>query len=199
MSRPYCPTCQRPLSACWCHCISPLPHEGQVIIWQHPSEAGHPKGTAALLKQCLTHCTLWVGETATPQNIGVPLDSTLLIYPDVGPSGSAEATPTAPQKKPTQVSKSTLLLLDGTWRKSRKIYHSNPWLASLPKLALHANTSQYRIRKSEAPNQLSTFEAACLALHQQQWLTDDVFATAQETFAAYMAHSEQRNASRRSR
>jgi DTW domain-containing protein YfiP len=58
-------------------------------------------------------------------------------------------------------------VLDGTWRKSRKMLYLNPLLQQLPRLPLR-NTppSHYLIRKAHAPDQLSTLEASCYALMQ---------------------------------
>ncbi len=60
-----------------------------------------------------------------------------------------------------------LIVLDGTWRKSRKMLALNPLLQQLPRLALHnPPISHYTIRKAHRPEQLSSFEASCLALMQ---------------------------------
>ncbi|CAB5711228.1 Uncharacterized conserved protein [Comamonas aquatica] len=58
-----------------------------------------------------------------------------------------------------------LVVLDGTWRKSRKMLYRNPGLQQLPRLALQdLPPGRYDIRKAQAPDQLSSFEAAALAL-----------------------------------
>ena len=60
-----------------------------------------------------------------------------------------------------------MLVLDGTWRKSRKMLHLNPILQSLPRLSLQGlPPSNYRIRKAHRSSQLSTLEATCSALMQ---------------------------------
>ena len=62
-----------------------------------------------------------------------------------------------------------LVVLDGTWRKSRKMLHLNPLLQQLPRLALaQLPASRYRIRKARQLHQLSTLEACCAALAQLQ-------------------------------
>ena len=59
------------------------------------------------------------------------------------------------------------MVLDATWRKSRKMLYLNPALQRLPRLALQdVPPSAYRIRKAHAPHQLSTLEAAAHALAQ---------------------------------
>lgn len=60
-----------------------------------------------------------------------------------------------------------LVVLDGTWRKSRRMLWANPALQRLPRLALDdVPPSRYAIRKAHAPHQLSTLEAVECALRQ---------------------------------
>jgi DTW domain-containing protein YfiP len=60
-----------------------------------------------------------------------------------------------------------LVVLDGTWRKSRKMLYQNPLLQQLPRLSLSdCPASRYLIRKAHRPDQLSTLEACCAALMQ---------------------------------
>src|SRR5205809_1132418 len=60
-----------------------------------------------------------------------------------------------------------LIVLDGTWRKSRKMLYLNPLLQHLPRLSLQGMpASNYRIRKAHKPDQLSTLQATCAALMQ---------------------------------
>ena len=58
-------------------------------------------------------------------------------------------------------------MLDGTWRKSRKMLQRNPLLQALPRLSLTPLApSRYSVRKAHQPHQRSTLEAACAALAQ---------------------------------
>jgi DTW domain-containing protein YfiP len=60
-----------------------------------------------------------------------------------------------------------LVVLDGTWRKSRKMLYLNPLLQALPRLSLtNMPASHYRIRRAHGPDQLSTLEASCYAMAQ---------------------------------
>jgi DTW domain-containing protein len=59
------------------------------------------------------------------------------------------------------------VVLDATWRKSRKMLHLSPALQRLPRLALaEVPAGRYAIRKAHKPGQLSTLEATCAALAQ---------------------------------
>ena len=60
-----------------------------------------------------------------------------------------------------------LIVLDGSWRTSRKMLYRNPQLQQLPRLSLQdMPASHYLIRKAHRPDQLSTLEATCAALMQ---------------------------------
>ena len=59
------------------------------------------------------------------------------------------------------------MVIDGSWRKSRKMLYLNPLLKDLPRLDLNEiPVSKYHIRKAQRADQLSTFEATCAALMQ---------------------------------
>ena len=66
-----------------------------------------------------------------------------------------------------------LVVLDGTWRKSRKMLQRNPLLQALPRLSLQPLApSRYSVRKAHQPHQRSTLEAACAALAQLEGKPD---------------------------
>ena len=87
-----------------------------------------------------------------------------------------------------------LVVIDGTWRKSRKMLYLNPALQQLPRLSLQAVTpGRYAIRKAQAPGQLSSFEAAALALGQLQgW--DAASPSAQRLMQSFDATMQQHQA-----
>lgn len=137
-----------------------------MLILQHPLEVAQAKGSARLLHLSLPASRLLTGETFDPAHLHALLNSdgrvSLLLYPA---DAQADAAPRPPP--PADPGLIRLVVLDGTWRKSRKMLHLNPALGRLPRLALQAPPpSQYRIRKAHRPEQLSTLEATCLALQQ---------------------------------
>ncbi|WP_341937073.1 tRNA-uridine aminocarboxypropyltransferase [Marinimicrobium sp. C2-29] len=166
MSRALCPRCERPLRTCLCQWIRPCANQMPVLILQHPDETREAKNSATLLQLSLTHCERQVGEHWPPETLeeilGAPEDN-LLLYPDTWAAG----TQTSPTLTPEAIDTASrrLVVIDATWRKSRKMLHLNPALQTLPRLAL-ADTppSRYRIRRAQKPGQLSTLEASCYAL-----------------------------------
>jgi DTW domain-containing protein YfiP len=147
-----CTRCALPLRTCLCALVRPVAHRLSVKVLQHPDEATVAKGTLRLLQRCLQDCEVAVGEqwAAPPW----ALDGCWLLYPD----GDAPPPDAAPPR--------SLLLLDASWRHSRKLMHLNPWLHRLPRYALRElPTSLYAgLRKAHRPQQLSSLEAVAQAL-----------------------------------
>lgn len=174
-----CAACLRPQSACICAWVTPVAHQIEVLILQHPLEADHPKGSARLLHLCLPHSRLLTGEVfGDAAVLTAPLEQAaatgqarhnILLYPDT-PHDRAlgiAAPPALPPGALQSPSRLRLIVLDGTWRKSRKMLYLNPVLQSLPRLSLQGlPPSSYRIRKAHQTDQLSTLEATCAALMQ---------------------------------
>jgi DTW domain-containing protein YfiP len=178
--RPQCAGCLRPQNACICAWVTPVAHQVEVLILQHPLEVDHAKGSARLLHLSLPHSRLLTGEVfADAALLAAPFEAagavaggprhTLLLYPD-RPQDQALGVPAPPAlpagwlREPARL---RLVVLDGTWRKSRKMLYLSPPLQALPRLSLQgATASRYRIRKAHRPGQLSTLEATCSALAQ---------------------------------
>lgn len=170
-SRLRCATCLRPQSTCICPWITLVAHRVEVLILQHPLEADNPKGTARLLHLSLPASRLLTGEVFDAQAWQPTGNIThnILLYPEL-PSDRGAGLPLPPAPAPDvlkEPSQLRLIVLDGTWRKSRKLLYLNPSLQQLPRLSLHdLPASNYRIRRAHRPDQLSTLEAVCAALGQ---------------------------------
>ncbi|MEO5794687.1 MAG: tRNA-uridine aminocarboxypropyltransferase, partial [Rhodoferax sp.] len=136
--RPLCGRCLRPQSTCICLWVRPTAHVVEVLVLQHPLEVHQAKGSARLLHLSLPNSQLHVGEVfAAPP---WPMDGkhTLLLYPDT-PQDTApdlRAPPPLPPEWLRDPSRLRLVVLDGTWRKSRKMLYQSPALQALPRLAL---------------------------------------------------------------
>jgi DTW domain-containing protein YfiP len=168
-TRPRCPHCLRALRTCICKWVTPVTTQTEVLILQHPLEVHQAKGSGRLLHLNLTTSRIVVGETFDHATLHDLLYSSLdgtkrqpvLLYPD---TPSMPATQIAPDLPAHQI---TLVVLDATWKKSRKMLYANPQLQSLPRLQLQETpVSQYHIRKAHRPDQLSTYEATVLGLSQ---------------------------------
>jgi DTW domain-containing protein YfiP len=189
MQRPHCTRCRRAQRTCICHWITPIEHPVEVLILQHPIEVYEAKGSARLLHLSLPRSRMVTGEmfderqlqawlTApfpddAPQVVRLaspPSDALrhpVLLYPTTQLDATLATPPVLTPEQLRTPSLLRLVVLDGTWRKSRKVLHLNPLLRQLPRLALHdIVSSRYLIRKAQQSHQLSTLEATCAALAQ---------------------------------
>jgi DTW domain-containing protein len=145
----------------------------EVLILQHPMEVSNAKGSARLLHLSLARSQLVEGEVFASRDLQALLTAQqkqpILLYPDTphdAALGVAQPLALRPDtlRDPSQL---RLVVLDGTWRKSRKMLYLNPLLQQLPRLALRdMPSSRYVVRKAHLPDQQSTLEATCAALAQ---------------------------------
>lgn len=160
----YCTRCTRALKACLCDYVERVAHLAPLHILQHPTEVGHPKGTAALLAASLTRVQLHVGERFAEADwlaalLTDPKVCCAVLWPDERaltlPQWRAQCAQQAKEVQPEV----HFILLDGTWRKAYRMLHSNPALLALPRITLGEIEGQYAIRKKPFPGALSTLEA----------------------------------------
>lgn len=171
--RAMCATCLRAQTACICRWVARLDNAVDVLILQHPMEVANAKGSARLLHLSLARSRLEVGESFAPATLASWLTADdrrpVLLYPETVEAGGPVMAPSAPFDPAwcDQPERLRLVVLDGTWRKSRKMLYLNPALQGLPRLPLRDTPpSHYLIRKAHLPDQLSTLEATCYALQQ---------------------------------
>lgn len=161
-----CEVCLRPQSSCICQWITPTEHIVEVLILQHPQEVHQAKGSARLLHLSLPHSRMVTGEVFAVDALRSSKHS-ILLYPDSPEDKTLGILkpPTLNQAWLENPAQLRLIVLDGTWRKSRKMLYRNPLLQQLPRLQLRGmSASQYLIRKAHRPDQLSTLEATCAAM-----------------------------------
>lgn len=168
LKRPTCATCLRPQSNCICARVTATVCNVEVLILQHPLEMNQAKGTARLLHLSLSNSSLITGEVFDTSLFHSPKHS-ILLYPETRPDLSLGLfePPVLDPNWLTNPAQLRLVVLDGTWRKSRKMLYLNPMLQRMPRLALaDIPVSRYSIRKAHKAYQLSTLEATCAALAQ---------------------------------
>lgn len=201
--RSNCARCLRPSRTCICAAIRTVPSAVELIVLQHPQEVNHAKGSARLLHLCVAGSRLLAGEVFDPLELGALLDApgrhSLLLYPELAGEQALGLAPPPPCDPLLLDQPSTLRLvvLDASWRKSRKMLYLNPQLQRLPRLSLAAMPpSHYRIRKAHAPDQLSSMEAAAYAL-QRLDPANPHYGALLDAFDSFVAQQEQQEAQAR--
>lgn len=171
--RSTCQHCQRPKVVCLCAFVKKIDNPIKVTIFRHPSEVNNAKGTARLTQLSLSNCTIIDTETVELPTIDTAYQR-LLLFPPIhssfqGVLGHKTIQPGEFKQWRQQNIDATgieLIVLDGTWKKARKMYYLSSDLQKMTTLhlSIHAQTSQYYIRKAEKAGQLSTLEAIATAL-----------------------------------
>ena len=161
-SRAFCPQCEFLKSRCLCSTLKNIPNSLPLIVLQHPGESKHPLNTVRIMKKSFNEMTVLTGEDFTG-NIRLntllsnPENVCALLYPTDEASTLNGTTP------PGDLTH--LIVIDGTWRKAKKMFMLSKNLQALPALKLSLTTSSdYRIRKSPGEKALSTLEASVAAL-----------------------------------
>lgn len=157
MSRTYCPKCEKAIAACFCHKLDEYSIDSQIIILRHPTEKGHPLGTAKIAELSLNKCKTITAEDFTQNdelNELLSKEKCYLVFPT---DSEQDLT-----NKTSSDKKKTFIFIDGTWKKAKKILYLNPKLSKLPTISIKPSTpSRYVLRKEPKENYLSTLEAIC--------------------------------------
>lgn len=165
MKRRFCGGCGRPEKVCLCSHLQTVQLPFELIIWQDPDEAKHPLSTAPLLQRIALGSELLVGSEFSYGDIfsDTPRENVALLYPlnDVVPLTIECA----------QANVHKVLVLDGTWRKVRRLLILNPWLNELNCLALTPTVTSRYLRKSPREDGVSTLEAVMMLAHN--WNNED--------------------------
>lgn len=159
-SRPDCQRCLRPKeNYCVCHSLHSFDNPFHITIWRHPTEEKQRFKTAHLASLQLKNSKVCTTELASEVEI-LKTKKAVLIYPT---ANSEELS----SEYFRSVECHELLFLDGTWKKTRKIFHSNSWLSELPSFHLppFGGISKLSpVRRSLDEDHLSTLEAISTSL-----------------------------------
>jgi DTW domain-containing protein len=153
--------CQRCLLlSAWCVCDvigEAQPSFPEVLVVRHHWEAFKSTGTARLAGLALSNLRLLDMAAENPEPVREALRSlndAWLLYP-----GGAATARTDERPK-------TLVVLDGTWRQTRKMLRRLPELARLPRFSLAPpqEDDRRRLREAPRPDARSTLESIADAL-----------------------------------
>lgn len=170
MPREYCPNCQRPLPVCYCSALVQIVNKIKVVILLHPLEQKHPFNTGRIAHLCLNNSELIVTETLSEEALEQLLSTpSALLYPSLAwlpetPEISLQTKSANPKQSAAPIIQQ-LIVIDATWRKSKKVLLLHPRLQTLPRVNLTGGlTSSYKIRKTSIEDGLSTIESIVEAM-----------------------------------
>jgi DTW domain-containing protein YfiP len=134
----------------------------------HAAEYPKPTNTARLIQAALpqTHIFLWQGSTPPPELatlLGDRRFTPYMVFPH-GQSGLFERLRERPWRPETMPA---FLILDGTWKQTRKMFLRSPYLRGLPWVTIIPEApSAYALRQQRCATHLSTVEVAIALLQQ---------------------------------
>lgn len=172
--------CQR----CWilqAHCICAevptVPTRTEVLVVRHERESWKSTGTARIAALAMPNLRILdFGEDAEPA---------LSALPSEVAGGSHLLFPTDASAPFVDVKR--LVVIDGTWRQTRRMYTKLPALHGVPKLALpEKQTKVLRLRESKFEAGRSTLEAIAEAIALLEG--EDVAAPLHALHADYVEH-----------
>lgn len=153
-----CPRCYLLQDFCICALVGPgEPSAPRVVIVRHHWEAFKSTGTARLAALALSNARIidMAAENPAPVRAELAeLQNAWLLYPGSASAGRDGERP------------ETLVVLDGTWRQTRKMLRRLPELARFPRFTLadDADPHRARLRESPRPGARSTLESIADAL-----------------------------------
>lgn len=164
MTREYCAQCKKVINACYCDKLHHYSIDSHIIILQHPTETTHTLGTARIAKLSLDNCEIITGEDFQNDKRLISIckrDDTYLVFPTLDEQNKKISL------KNNSTKPKTLIFLDGTWKKAKKILFSNPFLEDIPRLVLNPEKqSLYTLRKAPKENYISTLEAIVESIYE---------------------------------
>lgn len=165
-TRAFCDQCDFLKSRCLCDTIQSVHNQTQLVILQHPSETKHPLNTVRIMSKSFKNILIFKGEDFNQHQLlneilANPENNVLLLYP--GPQSQTLSQDNIQQKNQKPISH--LIVIDGTWRKAKKIFLTSQNLQMLETCKLsQISSTEYKIRKAPTPDSLSTLEATVEAL-----------------------------------
>ena len=136
-----------------------------IVLLQTARERRHPLNTGRIVKLGVAGCRVIVGEDFSNNDelneiLDKAGDQAWLLYP-----GQQSSSPREILNDSASDSKPLVVILDATWKKSRKMLHLCPRLQQLPRVSLpESSVSRYRIRKVPGDGFIATVEATVALL-----------------------------------
>lgn len=160
--RELCQECQRPVNTCYCSSITKLDLENNILIIRDPKEALHPFNTAVMAQKSLSSCQILC---AHDLDLEKKIESFIAKYRPFLLFKNDQSQCLSEVRK-REVLPRNFIVLDGTWKKAKRIYFENTSLQKLECLHLESDKASIYspIRKACSKDFLSTVEAIALCL-----------------------------------
>lgn len=161
-SAPRCPRCWMLEAYCVCALLPRLPNRLEVALIMQWKESGRASNTGRLVKLVLERCRIHIrGHKERPFDGRVLQEEqrqALLLFPGEDAEELRPGMLDSPQA-------GLLVVPDGTWRWSQRLWRHEPALRNMRRVRLPAGPpSLYRLRRERVRAHLCTYEAVARAL-----------------------------------
>ena len=159
----YCIHCTLPLPTCVCQYAPKVSLTTPCTLLYHPKEYTKRSNTGRLLKISTNiETTSW--HRLKSSELEKQFKHYALFYPGEDTS-TANNTHATTEQDHNEIQ--GYLILDATWQESQKMMRQSPWLAKLPRASIKAPQSDYRLRRNQSQQGLSTLESVAYWLIEQ--------------------------------
>ncbi len=151
-----CPGCGLKPAGCICASLPRLHSRVRFVLIRHHKEGWKTSNSGRVVSLCLPETRVydWRGRGGPWSAPELPPESWLIFPGDAArPAGALR-----------NVRHPVVVLIDGTWKQSRKMCRQVPGLSALPRLSLHARPLPLVLRRRVVPGGLCTAEAAARLL-----------------------------------
>lgn len=184
-----CEHCQLALYVCACDLRVELNSQLDFVLLLHRNEILKPTNTGRIIADILpenTFCFCWSRTEPAAELLNLLADPNrqcVILYPEQSTKSRVVHTDFSFESN----QKTTVIVLDGTWKQARRMMTLSPWLANIPVLSLELDLNgQYGLRKPLIDGQLATAEAAACVLAQHDEM--QVAQAVSDTFAVFTQH-----------
>lgn len=170
-----CNACQLAKQNCICALKPQVSSNAGFVLLMYDGEVLKPSNTGRLIADVLpdTYAFLWDRTDPNKELLALLKDESwqpIVVFPK---EYAREDQTVLEHSIPVENGKRPLfIMLDGSWREARKMYHKSPYLNHFPLVSIspeeienHTNNSRYFLRKAIHANQLATAEVAALVLN----------------------------------
>lgn len=157
-------------TACFCHARTPLALPIELILLYHRDEIHKPTNSGRLIADLFpeqTHAFLWSRKEPDPALLTLLQDKerqVLILFPDN--QNKNQAFDLAIKNDARLNKKTTLILLDATWKQASKMFHLSQWLRDYPCISINiAKQKAFLVRHAKHDMQFATAEVSAMALN----------------------------------
>ncbi|MCE9584774.1 MAG: DTW domain-containing protein [Planctomycetes bacterium] len=146
-----CPRCQFDGRLCLCREVPRVETRTAFVIVRHANEARRRSNSGRIAALALSRCEIVDRRDRRDRAEFEPPPGAWLLYPGGGIPAESEPRP------------GTVVVIDGTWREARRLFHQHPSLQLLPRLSFPPPPATPRLRRPP-PYGMATLESMAHAV-----------------------------------